>query len=337
MAAAGCLRLLLFSALAGTAAAAAGPRVNMLTYFDIAVDKQPVGRIVFGLFKSCPITSENFRRLCTGEKGYGYKGTRFYKVWREVGLIGGIMPKHGSRSAYNQTLIKAEHFRLKHTAPYLLAMETEWPEWSENFTKMDPRELIGHVRGTKMVGSTFMILTQMAPHLDDEQVVFGTVIEGHNVIDQIKRYELPKANPKDEKEAGGEPSREIRITNAGELPLARPFSTTLGEAFPWEEIMGKGKKDLKVSTGGQEYLREAKQATNMLGLAGPAPAELKQESDSEESLEKARKKAMERDAVDDPALLAALEYEAEEEERQKKEAPAPPAPKAKPTVSKWEL
>ena len=170
----------------------ANPRV----FFDITIGGRPAGRVVFELFSDVvPRTAENFRALCTGEKGatrsgkaLHYKGSKFHRIIPQFMCQGGDFTRGngtGGESIYGEKFAD-ENFQIKHTTPGLLSMANAGP-------------------GTN--GSQFFITTAVTSWLDGKHVVFGKVVEGMNVVTAMEAVGS----------RGGQTSADVAIADCGQL------------------------------------------------------------------------------------------------------------------------
>ncbi|XP_055618481.1 peptidyl-prolyl cis-trans isomerase G [Toxorhynchites rutilus septentrionalis] len=167
-------------------------------FFDVSLGGLPAGRIVFELSPElAPKTCENFRALCTGEKGVGqktgkplhYKGIIFHRVVKDFMIQSGDFSNGngtGGESIYGGTF-DDESFVLKHDKPFLLSMAN---------------------RGKNTNGSQFFITTQPAPHLDNVHVVFGLIVSGHDLVRQLEQLPVDR---------NSRPLQDAVVSNCGEL------------------------------------------------------------------------------------------------------------------------
>lgn len=165
-------------------------------FLDISIDNNKIGRIVIELYADkVPRTCDNFRVLCTGEKGVGrsgsklhFKGCKFHKIIPNFIIQSGdFITNDGSsnESIYGKAF-EDENFSISHNEPGIVSMANS---------------------GRNTNGGQFFITLTPATWLDHKNVAFGKVIEGMNIVQQIGETGTKS----------GTPTKTVEISDCGEM------------------------------------------------------------------------------------------------------------------------
>ncbi|KAL5561821.1 hypothetical protein UlMin_031568 [Ulmus minor] len=192
---------------------------NPCVFLDVTINGEPMERIFIELFADVvPKTAENFRALCTGEKGIGkstgkplhFKGSQLHRIIKGFMAQGGDFSRGngtGGESIYGGKFAD-ENFKLGHDGPGFLSMANGGPNTN---------------------GSQFFIIFKRQPHLDGKHVVFGKVVKGMNVIEKMEQVGT----------ADGKPSGTVKIVDCGETSPSEIHNSV-------EKVKEKKKKSRKM-------------------------------------------------------------------------------------------
>eukprot|EP01094_Clydonella_sp_ATCC50884_P020152 TRINITY_DN4123_c0_g1_i1.p1 TRINITY_DN4123_c0_g1~~TRINITY_DN4123_c0_g1_i1.p1 ORF type:complete len:203 (+),score=50.56 TRINITY_DN4123_c0_g1_i1:54-611(+) len=166
------------------------PYMGRFVFMDIAINNTWAGRIVSGLYTvTSPVTAENFRSLCTGERGehLTYTGTHFHRIIPNFIVQGGGL--EGVSWEDQQKLMFDDEptaLALHHDARYILQMANFGPDTNI---------------------SQFCYMLAPAPHLNGHHNIFGRVVAGFETVDRME----------DAGTQGGDPTAFVYVLNSGEV------------------------------------------------------------------------------------------------------------------------
>jgi peptidylprolyl isomerase len=169
---------------------------NPRVFLEIAIEAKIIGKLIIELYTNkVPRTAENFRMLCTGEKGVGrsganlhYKDCKFHKVITGFLIQGGdFIANDGTQneSVYGPRF-EDENFSVPHDRRGILSMANS---------------------GRNTNGGQFFITFDATPWLDGKNVAFGQVVEGLELLQEIEAIGTKS----------GTPTKTAKIQSSGEI------------------------------------------------------------------------------------------------------------------------
>ena len=214
-----------------------------VVFLEIAIGGEPVGKLAVELkADAVPKTAENFRALCTHEKGFGYQGSKIHRVLRGFMAQGGdILNGNGSgnKAAFGvdgKDTFPDESFELSHNGRGILSMANSGKRHTN--------------------GSQFFITFAATHQLDCQNVVFGQVVDGYDVLDEIEYAQV--------KSLQGQPAQPITISRCGVVGGAEAGEEPAAEAGESpEELVEEADDDAFVST---DAAAEAAAATKIQAM-----------------------------------------------------------------------
>ncbi|CAI5453304.1 unnamed protein product [Caenorhabditis angaria] len=154
--------------------------MSLKVFLTISADSVPLGKLIFELnTQKCPKTCENFRKLCTGELGFGYKGCEFFRVVPTFCACSGDFEtqnkdRSGGKSTFGSKYFDDENFDMKHDSRGILGMDNYgWPNTNS---------------------SRFYVTFDETPWMNNFHVAFGKLVEGFEVLDEIEKLGILEGN-----------------------------------------------------------------------------------------------------------------------------------------------